>query len=368
MRLADILKKIQQGLPQQEQPAKDKEVSKKEEIFKPKEEVKIVDEISQESSVEQIYGGAINAVRNLFRELATGKTLISTQKLRQSAQSIAELVSQNNQELLLYSCYSTVDSYIYAHSVNVGIYSGVIGVAKELSFEELKELVLCGLLHDIGMASVLHIAEKKQKLSEPEFEEIKNHSKFAQEEIAKLDLPGEVKNKIVSIVTQVHERVDGSGYLKGLKSDDIEFFARIISIADVYEAMTHPRPYRERILPHDAVVALVKQAQTELDTQLVKLFIDRISIFPVGSYVKLNTGDIARVIATNPAYPLRPKVKIILTAEKYAPKDIQVIDLSQNSQIVITEAVDETKIETKDRKLLLQIKAQRWWVKDSNVL
>lgn len=368
MRLSDILKKIQQGVAQQEQPST-KEVFKKEEVVKTTKEVEISNEVLQKgySNVEEVYGEAINTVRSLFRELATSKTLISTQNLQQSAQNITELLNKNEQELLLYSCYSTVDNYIYAHSVNVGIYSGVIGVAKELTFDELKELILCSLLHDIGMAKVLHIAEKKQKLSKSEFEDIKNHSEYAKQEIAKLDLEKELKNRITLIITQVHERVDGSGYLRGLKSDEIEFFSRIISIADVYEAMTHPRPYRERILPHDAVVALVKQAQTEFDAQLVKLFIDKISVFPVGSYVKLNTGDIARVVSTNPSYPLRPKVKIILTAEKYAPKETQLVDLSQNSQLMITEAVDETKIETKDRKLLLQLKAQRWWVKGGEI-
>lgn len=367
MRLSEILKKLQQQttqpLQQQQQSQTVKQQIQQEQqlLSQPQQQTQTVD-------VEKVYSEAISSIRNLFRELLSDKTFISVDKLQQVSKDISLLVNENNQEILLYSCYSTVDSYIYGHSVNVGIYSGVIGVAKGLPLAELEELVLCGLLHDIGMAKVLHIAEKKQKLPEPEFEKIKQHSEYAKQEIVKLDLPAELKDRIIRVVTQVHERVNGTGYLKGLQADEIEFFARIISIADVYEAMTHPRPYRDRILPHDAVVALVKQAQTELDSHLAKLFIDKISIFPVGSYVKLNTGEIARVIATNPQYPLRPKVKIILTAEKYSPKQPQVVDLLQNSQIAIVEAVDETKIETTDKKLLLQLKAQRWWVKDSNVL
>ncbi|MCS7150798.1 MAG: HD domain-containing protein [Endomicrobia bacterium] len=366
MRLSDILKKKYQQ----------QETEVKQEVQLQKKEKEIVSEPATSAreektlksyNVEEVYAKAINTVRNLFRNINSSKTSILVDDVLEVTRSITEIVDVNNQDILLYSCYSTIDSYIYAHSVNVAIYSGVIGKAKGLPIEDLQELVLCGILHDIGMAKVLHIAEKKQKITEPEFEDIKNHSEYAKEEIGKLQLPAQLKSKLISVISQIHERMDGSGYLKGLEAEQIEFFAKIISIADIYEAMTHPRPYRDRILPHDAVVALVKQAQTELDSQLTKLFIDKISIFPVGSYVKLNTGEIARVIATNSSFPLRPKVKVILTAEKYAPKGEEIIDLSQNSQIVITEPVDETKIDTMDKKLLLQIRAQRWWVKDSGV-
>ncbi|MCX7716757.1 MAG: HD domain-containing protein, partial [Endomicrobia bacterium] len=257
--------------------------------------------------------------------------------------------------------------YIYAHSVNVMIYSGIIAQAKNFNDSEFKELLLCSILHDIGMVRVLHIAEKSSKIQTEEYEEVKKHCEYVKEEIDKLNLPYELKQKLITIISEIHERIDGSGYLKKLNGEEINLYAKIISIADIYEALTHPRPYRDRILPHDAVLTLVKQAQTELDPHLVKLFVDKISIFPVGSYVKLNTGDIARVVATNPSFPLRPKVKILITAEKIVPSEVQILDLAKNSQISIVEAVDETKIETKDKKLLLQLKAQRWWVKGSGL-
>ncbi len=360
MRLSDILKKLQQTVPEQQQTLNDSKPLQQ----LPTEHKKLAE--TEKLDVEKIYSESIICIKKLFKEINTQKTKISVSKIFESVRNIAWLVDQNNQEILLYAYYSTPDVYIYGHSVNVGIYSGVIGKAKGFSFDELKELILCGLLHDIGMVRVLNIAQKPAKLTEPEFEEIKKHSEYIKEEISKLEFPFELQQKLISVITQVHERADGSGYPNGLQLDDIHLYARIISVADVYEAMTHPRPYRDRILPHNAIVALVEQSKNQLDTQIIKLFVDRISIFPVGSYVKLNTGEIARVISTNISLPVRPVVKVVLTEEKVAPSQPKIIDLKENSQISIVEAVDETKIDTKDKKLLLQLKAARWWVKSES--
>ncbi|MCM8832119.1 MAG: hypothetical protein NC918_08015, partial [Candidatus Omnitrophica bacterium] len=200
-----------------------------------------------------------------------------------------------------------------------------------------------------------------------EFEEVKKHSEYVKEEISKLNLSLELRNKITNVVMKVHERIDGSGYPLHLTSEDIDLYTKIISIVDVYEALSHPRPYRDRILPHDAIVAVVKQAQTEFDSNLVKIFVNRMSLFPVGSYVKLNTGEIARVISTNPSSPVRPKVKIILNSDGNASKKEEIIDLLEHTKISIVEAIDETKLDIKDKILLLQIKTQRWWVKDVTI-
>ncbi|MCS7231856.1 MAG: HD domain-containing protein [Elusimicrobiota bacterium] len=354
MKLSDILKKIQQTQNQSQKidlPETSKETS--DEKF-----------IQQQSlDFDKIYADSINIIKNLFKELSSQKQSIYIDDVVSASKNIIKAIYQDINKMLLYSCYSTFESYIYAHSVNVGIYSAVIGISKNLNEQELEELTLCALLHDIGMNDYLNIAHKPYKLTEPEFEEIKKHSEIIKKYIETFQISYSLKQKILLVVSQVHERCNASGYPKKLKCEEIDLFAKIISIADVYEAMTHPRPYRERILPHDAIVSLVKQAQTELDSQLVKLFVDKISIFPVGSYVKLNTGEIARVIAANPSFPVRPKVKIILTSEKLPPKQTEIINLAEVSSINIVEAVDETKIDTTDKKLILQLKAQRWWVR-----
>lgn len=359
MRLSDILKKIQQSTSAELEKQKTSEL-KKITYTQAKEETSSSQKISLD--VDKIYSESIQSLRKVLNEVKSSDE-VDVESLIKLSKDILKAVKYTVNEILLYSCYSTVESYIYAHSVNVAIYSGVIANAKNLTEKETEEIILCGFLHDIGMIKYLEIAHKPYKLSDSEYKEIKKHSEVAVQYINKLKLPYETKSKLLKVIPQVHERCDGSGYPKGLKSDQIDMFAKIISIADVYEAMTHPRAYRDRILPHEAVVSLVKQAQTELDSQLVKIFVDRISIFPVGSYVKLNTAEIARVVATNPSFPVRPKVKVILTADNQPVKNSEIINLAEISSITIVEPVDETKITTTDKKLILQLKAQRWWVR-----
>lgn len=360
MRLSDIFKKLQQQTSTDAQKQqKTAEIKNVLDIQQPTKEEK-----PQELTLDldKVYSESIQSVRRVFKEIDS-LTELDVQDLVNSSKEIVKAVKYDVNGILLYSCYSTVDSYIYAHSVNVAIYSAVIASAKNLPERELEEIALCGLLHDIGMVKYLEIANKPQKLSESEYKEIKKHSEIATHYINKLKLPYELKSKLARIIPQVHERCNGSGYPKGLDAQQIDSVAKLIAIADVYEAMTHPRPYRERILPHEAVVSLVKQAQDELDSQLVKIFVDRVSIFPVGSYVKLNTLEIAKVVATNPSFPVRPKVKVILTADNQPTKSSEIINLAEVSSIAIVEAVDETKITTTDKKLILQLKAQRWWVR-----
>lgn len=372
MRLSDILKKtIQQKQDSSAEQKSDDQFSlsqqKIKEIFPYQDKVVPQAEKNLSISVEEVYSKGITLLRILFKDLNSAKNNIQINDLIEVAKNITKLILINNEEILLYTYYSTVDSYVYAHSLNVAIYSCVIAVAKKMEINEIEEVVLCGLLHDIGMARILNFVDRKQKFSYKEFEEVKKHSEYVKEEISKLDLSVELKKKIANVVVKVHERVDGSGYPLHLTSENIDLYTKIISIADVYEALSHPRPHRDRILPHDAIVAIVKQAQSEFDSSLVKIFVDKMSLFPVGSYVKLTTGEIARVIGTNPSLPVRPKVKIILNSDGTTSKKEEVIDLLENTKISIVEAIDETKLDIKDKRLLLQIKAQRWWVKDVTI-
>ncbi len=358
MRLSDILKRKEDIKEQQTLPKEpNKELPEKIEL------AKIEQKESQLISVEKVYAESINFIKKLFIDLSKNKKNIDISDIQKVIHDIITLMKQRNDEILIYATYSTVDSYIYAHSVNVSIYSLVIGEQKNFSDEEMYILGLASIFHDIGMIRLLSTVEKEEKLTEPEFEEIKKHSEYIVEELSKINIDKKLKLELIEIIKQVHERIDGSGYLSGLKNEEINIYAKIISIADVYEAMTHPRPYRDRILPHHAITELIQHSKGKFEEELLKLFVNRISLFPVGSYVKLSSGDIARVISANISLPIRPKVKIILTSENVAPKQEQIIDLLKETKIFITEPVDETKLDIKDKKLLLQLKSQRWWVK-----
>ncbi len=364
MRLADIFKKIQQE--SLEKSHEEKVIEDKTQQTKTPTPSIVEIERKKEQEVlliEKIYADAISYTRTLFSSLAHKKNNISLENIFEVIKGITTTIQQYPDKLLLYCTYSTPDSYIYAHSVNVAILTSLIGQIKKFPQEELFQLTLCGLLHDIGMLRVLDIVNKPQKLSYEEYEKIKKHPLWTKEELVYLSLPTELRNLLSEIIPQAHERLDGSGYPSGLTSQEIHPWAKIISIADIYEAMSHPRPYRDRFLAHTAVVELIRMAQGLVDSEITKLFVDRISLFPVGSYVKLSSGDIAKVIQTNIGFPVRPKVKVILTAEKTVPVTNTEINLAKESKIYVLEPLDETKLVVPDKRLLLQLKAQRWWVK-----
>jgi HD-GYP domain-containing protein (c-di-GMP phosphodiesterase class II) len=319
-------------------------------------------DVSETVSLDKIYGRAINSYREIFISLLNKKSGLSLEKIISLVKEIIELAVNKEDKFLLYCNYSTVDSYIYAHSVNVSILTSFLSVEKNLSQEEIFLTTLSAFLHDLGMVKVINLANKPQKLELSEYEEIKKHSLFIEEILTNFNIELSLKKKLVSIISSVHERTDGSGYPKSLKDKDIPIYSKIISITDIYEAMTHPRPYRKRILPHNVLVTLIQLAQTKLDTNLTKMFINRLSLFPIGSYVKLNTDEICQVCETNIGFPTRPKVKVILTAEKTLSKPT-IIDLAKDSKIYVVEPVDDLSLDVADKKLLLQLKSQYWWVK-----
>jgi HD-GYP domain-containing protein (c-di-GMP phosphodiesterase class II) len=380
MRLSDILRKKEQQVPSSEGKKEEFPIQEKKNPFLKK---GLLEKLRQQNllpvidnnkdtlkkvftpdSLDNIYGKAINNYKELFTTIFVNKKeKFSLKKIKSSVEEVVNLAKKGEDKFLLYCNYSTPDSYIFSHSINVAILTSFLSVEKKFSEEELFNTTLSAFLHDLGMLKVMSFANKPQKLTLSEYEEIKKHSLYIEEELSKIDIDLSVKKFLVNTITSVHERTDGSGYPRGLKDKDISVYSKIISIADIYEAMTHPRVYRKRILPHNALVELIQIAQTKLDSDLTKMFVNRISLFPIGSYVKLNTEEIGLVCGSNVGFPIRPKVKIMFNPDFTSAKQ-DVIDLSKESKIFILEAIDDSKIDTPDKKLLLQLKSQYWWVKN----
>lgn len=230
-----------------------------------------------------------------------------------------------------------MDNYTYQHSVNVATLSVVLGVALGLSKTKLIDLCIGALLHDIGKVFVgKEIIQKPGALTDEEFAIIKTHPKLGYEYIKSY---GDLKTHCKMIVLQHHERIDGSGYPNGLVKDDINLLARIVSIADVYDALTSDRPYKRAMCPNDAFEFILSKAGTMFDFELTKIFSRIMVPYPDGTIVELSNGCIARVEATHPLYPLRPTVKVIKS-----PNDClndKFIDLSKALSIVISSIIYE---------------------------
>ncbi|MBQ7678215.1 MAG: HD-GYP domain-containing protein, partial [Lachnospiraceae bacterium] len=197
------------------------------------------------------------------------------------------------------------DEYTFKHSVDVASLAMIIGKKYGLKKNEIRELGIAGLLHDVGKSQIpLEILNKPGKLNDEEFHQMKYHSLFGYKILEK---SSGFSMAIKSGVLQHHEKMNGHGYPMGVGADKIHKFARIISVADVYDALVTERPYKKGFPKKDAIEILMTMTD-DLDIDVMKSFLTSIILYPVDSIVKLSNGEYAKVVENNPDYPLRPKV------------------------------------------------------------
>ena len=225
------------------------------------------------------------------------------------AEELLENVLSSHNVLLSLVDIKSMDDYTYAHCVNVAIISIVFGMSLNLRRRDLLYLCIGALIHDIGKVFVpQEILQKPGKLTPEEFEEIKKHPKLGYNFIGN---SCNISAHSKLIVLQHHERFDGLGYPEGISGEKISYLARIVAIADVYDALTSDRPYKRAMCPNMALEYLMSNAGTLFDFNLVNVFCKIIIPYPKGTMVKLSNGDIGVVEKTLPNFPLRPIVKII---------------------------------------------------------
>jgi HD-GYP domain-containing protein (c-di-GMP phosphodiesterase class II) len=220
------------------------------------------------------------------------------------------------------------------HMVNTAIFAMKIAQGLEIPEEELPWAGLAAALHDVGMVIVpQRTLGKAANLSSEEMAIVRQHPEKGFRILQGL---GPEYEWLANVALQEHEREDGSGYPRGLKGDEIHELAKVVGLADVYEAITHPRPYRTARAPLDIVKEIIATERTKFSDRVLKGFIRGLSTFPVGSFVRLNSNEIARVVATNPVLPLRPVVDVV-AGPKGEPLDSpRRIDLSSSTLIYIT--------------------------------
>ena len=224
------------------------------------------------------------------------------------ANNIVEEIRESESMIVETINLSTYDNYTYTHSVNVNILSVILGVACGLTDDDLKKLSQAALLHDIGKTCVpIEILNKPGKLNEEEWEEMRKHPRYGYNMLKdNHDISSVTRNAILSH----HENGDGSGYPRGLTSDRIHLFAKIIHIADVYDALTTKRIYKDAMNPADALEYLMANADRLFDRQLLTIFMEYIAPYPLGVQVELSTGQKAIVVKNNRAMLSRPVVRL----------------------------------------------------------
>lgn len=199
------------------------------------------------------------------------------------------------------------DLVTYMHSVNVALLSAMMGVSMGLGNEDLKTLAQAGLLHDIGKTRVdPHIIKGKHRLSDEEFKAVRMHPKYGYDILAKA---GTADPVVMEAVLSHHENEDGTGYPNSLKSGDIHPFAKIIHVADVYDALVSRRSYKKPMNPADALENLMASIGTMFDRACVEALRDTVALYPIGSEVVLSNGHHAWVQENRKGYPTRPLLR-----------------------------------------------------------
>jgi HD-GYP domain-containing protein (c-di-GMP phosphodiesterase class II) len=227
---------------------------------------------------------------------------------------IDEILSKQNVMINLVDIKS-MDNYTYQHSVNVAVIALVLGVQLQLNQNELYTLCMGALIHDIGKTLIpKNILLKPGPLNDEELKTIKEHTTKGYDYL-KGCLDISAPSRIVAL--QHHERYDGKGYPDCIKDKSISRFARMVAIADVYDALTSDRPYRKAMSPNDAVEYILSHGDTQFDFEMVKVFSKAIVPYTPGTIVKLSTGDTCVVTDVFPNFALRPQVKVI----KKGPND-----------------------------------------------
>lgn len=229
------------------------------------------------------------------------------------ASDITEELSTNGEISVNLVALRTNSDYTYKHSIHVAVLSVLIGIGLGLKKQKLKELAAAGLLHDIGKLNVpSEILYKAGPLSEEEYDLMKKHTEIGYEKI-KDNISISSKTKMG--VYMHHENMDGSGYPLGLMGDQIYQFARIIHVADVYDAITSKRVYKKAQSPNEAIEFLMKNAGSMFDSQCVKAFITYIPVYPKGRNVILSDNSIAVVVENRQCNTLYPIVRRLSDGE-----------------------------------------------------
>ncbi|MEQ6389585.1 HD-GYP domain-containing protein [Bacillaceae bacterium S4-13-58] len=287
--------------------------------------------------------GQIRDNGNLSKSYIFEKT---EKKMMKVVRNILTEFNSNKQVISLLSDVYTYDDYIYTHSLNVTIYSIALGTELNYNAKQLEQIGFGAILHDVGKMLVpKEILLKKERLTDEEFSIIKKHSEDGFEVLRKT---ANIPLVAAHCAYQHHERINGSGYPRGIKGDAIHPYAKIIGIADVFDAVTSDRVYRGAMLPHEALEILYAGSGTLFDQEMVESFRRSVAVYPNGLGVVLSDGSQGVIARQNPHLCDRPIVRVLEKDGKRLSQHYE-IDLSKELNIIIKDC--DTTIPAKAEKI-----------------
>lgn len=269
---------------------------------------------------ETIHSGAHDYVTKIFDDIRIGKAL-DTEEAKAVVSDMMGSIMRNPDALVLLSSLKAFDESEITHSMNVCTLALAFGRFLGMGVDPLQELGLGALLHDIGETRVPEaILKKRYGLTPDETREMQRHTEHGAEILR--ELKG-IPSSAVDIALTHHEKVNGKGYPKGLKGEDISHYARMVAIIDVYDRLTHVANKQRYITSTDALKNMYEYRSVFFDGELIERFIQCLGIYPVGTVVELGSGEIGVVISVEPDHHLLPKLMLVRDESKqpvYPPR------------------------------------------------
>jgi putative nucleotidyltransferase with HDIG domain len=294
------------------------------ELLKPP---KKVSSFSREMGVAKLNHTKTSAVlKNVMTDVKSGNTEFDTPMVEQAVHDCMASVLRSPDAMLLAMNLKGKHHNVWQHGMNVSMLAINLGRHLNLADEELVTLGLCGMFHDIGM---LLISKEELDKAGDKRELIRSHTTLGGDLLSKSS--GQLSGAVAQVAYSHHENLDGSGFPHGLKDKEITPYARIISIATLYDSLTTDTPTRKGLGHYEAMIQLLKEVENKhLDKELVNSFNQCIGTYPVGCYVEMNTGEIGVIVEANPEQRLKPIVMLLTTPDKKdRPK--QLVNLAKAS-------------------------------------
>jgi HD-GYP domain-containing protein (c-di-GMP phosphodiesterase class II) len=273
-----------------------------------------------------MYSSALASIKEVVMKISSQKRA-GIQQAKRIVQNMVDILIEEDTILLSLSTMRDYDDYTYTHSVNVALLSMCLGKRIGLSKILLERLGISGIFHDLGKVAIPHdLINKPDKLTEEEFDLIREHPINSVLQIIKINAARDLKNKIILPPFEHHLMYDFSGYPQIANKMSISLFGRILTITDIFDAMTSPRIYRPIALSPDKVVRIMlDESGKRFDPILLKAFINMLGVYPVGTLLLLDTGELCLVMETPEDDELARPVVIILNRDqegKYSKGDV----------------------------------------------
>lgn len=262
----------------------------------------------------QVRSQALRVIHEIYMADETLlQPIVSRAEIMAIVERVVENILSNGDVMCNMMDIKNYDDYVFYHSINVMMLSVMIGIHDGMSEDKLNLLATAAMLHDIGQKFIdADILKADRPLTEEERETVAQHPKLGYEY---LHDNYDFSSLVYTSVLQHHEWYNGEGYPLRKSGEEIPIFARIIRVADSYDAMVSKRPSREPMLPGDAVEYMMARCGMEFDPYLLNLFLQQIAVYPVGCEVELSNGERAVVMENFKCFTLRPLVKLEETGE-----------------------------------------------------